>query len=98
MKKERSIQILQDNLEEIRKFHVKTITVFGSVARDEANKKSDIDMLVEFEPDAAVGLFKFIELEDYLGGILGCEVDLATPRSLRDGMNDEIFKDMVRAT
>ena len=97
MKKEQAIQILQENLHELKKFHVKSVAIFGSVARDEATDQSDIDILVEFDPGAIVGLFMFINLKDYLSRILGCEVDLATPRSLRHEMKDNILKELIRA-
>jgi uncharacterized protein len=97
MKKEDAIHILRNNLDEIKKYHVKSLAIFGSVARDESTEKSDIDILVEFEPDATVGLFMFIDLKEYLSEILGCEVDLATPRSLRKEMKEDIFREMIRA-
>jgi predicted nucleotidyltransferase len=47
-----------------KKYKVKTIGVFGSYVRGEQNKKSDVDVLVEFEEP--VGLFEFMALENYL--------------------------------
>ena len=56
------------------RFKVKTIGVFGSYVRGEQNKKSDLDILVDFsEP---IGLFKFVELEDFLSQELVVKVDL----------------------
>lgn len=98
MKKEHALQILQDHLSEIRKYHVTSIAIFGSVARDESTDASDIDILVEFDPQATVGLFMFIDLKDYLSEILGCAVDLATPGSLRKDMKPAILKEMIRAS
>jgi len=51
----------------------------GSVARGDARQDSDVDVLVEFSHP--VGLFQFIELQQQLEALLGCRVDLGTPRS-----------------
>lgn len=97
MKKERAIQLIQENLDEVKKFHVKSLAIFGSVARDEATDESDIDILVEFDPEAKVGLFQFFDLKEYLSKILGCEVDLGTLRSLRKEIRETVLKEMIRA-
>lgn len=63
------------------KFTVKSLAVFGSVARNEINENSDIDLLVEF--NSPVGLFEFLTLQDYLQTLLellfskksGCDVE-----------------------
>jgi len=61
-----------------KKYKVKSIGVFGSVARGDNTKKSDVDVLVEFsEP---IGLFKFIGLENYLSDVLERKVDLVTKK------------------
>jgi len=67
------------------KFQVKSIGIFGSYARGEQTKKSDIDMLVEF--DVPVGFFKFIDLENYLSEKLRVKVDLVTPDALKPLIN-----------
>ena len=47
-------------------YAVETIGVFGSYIRGEQTKKSDVDILVTFKPQAQVGFFKFLELEEFL--------------------------------
>ena len=81
------------NLKE--KFKVKSIGIFGSYARGEQTKTSDIDMLIEF--DALVGFFKFIELEDYLSEMLGVKVDLVTPGALKPLIKPHIIEEAVYA-
>lgn len=67
----------------------------GSVARDEAQDSSDVDLLVEFsEP---VGLFHFIRLQHYLEDALGAEVDLTTEDALAGPVRDSLLEDAVRA-
>jgi len=77
------------------KFHVKSIGVFGSYSREDQEKRSDIDILVEFE--RPVGLFKFIRLEDYLSERLERKVDLVTPDALKPLTKPSIMRDVVYA-
>ncbi|MCL6436847.1 MAG: nucleotidyltransferase family protein [Leptolyngbyaceae cyanobacterium HOT.MB2.61] len=89
------IQTLVNHQEQLKKFAVSTLLLFGSVARDEAHAASDVDLLVEFEKP--VGLFTFIELKEYLEEILDCSVDLGTPQSLRPHLKEVVLKEAVRA-
>jgi uncharacterized protein len=73
---------------------VKSLAVFGSLARGEATPASDIDVLVEF--DRPVGLFEFIRLKLYLEELIGRHVDLVTPDALRPAMRAEILSEAVR--
>lgn len=87
-------KILQKNkklLEE--KYRVKKIGIFGSYMRKETNKKSDIDILVEFSetPD----IFKFIDLENFLRKLLDIKVDLVTKEALKPLIKKEILKETV---
>ena len=79
------------------RYGVKSIRLFGSFARGDVAPGSDMDLLVEFEPSAHVGLFEFIHLRNELSEILGCKVDLATPNALHKTMKDEILREAIRA-
>lgn len=90
------LTILRKDLPHLKeKFKVKSIGIFGSYARGEQTKTSDIDMLVEF--DAPVGFFKFIELENYLSDKLGVKVDLVTPDALKPLIKPDIIQEAVYA-
>lgn len=66
-----------------RRHHIRKLALFGSVLREDFGHNSDLDVLVEFEPDAAVGLFRLAGLEMELSRIFGgCKVDLNTPNCL----------------
>ncbi|HEY9205100.1 MAG TPA: nucleotidyltransferase family protein [Candidatus Methanoperedens sp.] len=94
--KEEILRILKKELPSLKeKFKVKSIGLFGSYAREEQTRTSDIDMLVEF--DAPVGFFKFIELEDYLSEKLGAKVDLVTPDALKPLIKPQIMEEAVYA-
>lgn len=85
---------IQKNLKFLEhSYKVKNIGVFGSVARGDNNQKSDIDILVEFsEP---ISMFRFIDLEDYLGEVVGRKVDLVTKKSLKAAISKEILADVI---
>jgi len=78
MNKDKVIQTLQESQPELAQFQVSSLWIFGSMVRDEAGPDSDVDILVEFEPGAHVGLFALARLQRCLQKILGRKVDLAT--------------------
>ncbi|RJX30006.1 MAG: nucleotidyltransferase [Desulfarculus sp.] len=77
-----------------RDFNVGAIGVFGSCARGEAGQDSDIDILVEFA--APIGLFRFMELEDHLGELLGVKVDLVSKKALKPAIGRQILTEIVQ--
>jgi uncharacterized protein len=76
-------------------FGVKTLAVFGSVARDEAGPDSDVDVLVEF--DRPIGFLEFIGLQDRLTATLGASVDLGTFDSLKPRIRARALSEAVYA-
>jgi hypothetical protein len=98
MKRDEVLRILARNQARLRDYSVRSLFIFGSVARNEAAEASDVDVLVEFEPGKPVGLFLFIRLKQFLEEILDCPVDLATPEALRQSMREQILKEAIRAT
>ncbi len=97
MKQDVVLQLLkQKNAELAKEFGVKSLSLFGSVARNEARPTSDVDLLVEF--DRPVGYFGLFALQDYLEKLLGCSVDIGTPDSLKPYMRERIMGDLVHVT
>ena len=93
----RILQILHEHKSELtEKFDVKSLAMFGSVARDMATHTSDIDILVEYYK--VPGLFRFIELQEYLEKITGSPVDLVTRKALKSQLRDRILKEAVHVT
>ncbi|PIR92370.1 nucleotidyltransferase [Candidatus Falkowbacteria bacterium CG10_big_fil_rev_8_21_14_0_10_44_15] len=76
-----------------KRYHVKKMGVFGSVARAEAGENSDIDILVEF--NAPIGLFDFIELEDCLSKKLHKKVDLVSKKALKPAIKKDILTEVI---
>lgn len=61
---------------------IRKLSLFGSVLRDDFNGQSDVDMLVEFEPDAKITYFDMATMEMELGELLGRTVDLREAQEL----------------
>lgn len=68
------------------------MSLFGSVLRDDFDDQSDIDVLVEFEPDHIPGL-KFAAMQDELSELLGRKVDLLTPGFLSRYVRDRVVRE-----
>lgn len=86
--------ILAEHKEQIKdKFDVKEIGVFGSYVRGQQNKRSDIDILVEFKQP--VGLFEFMDLEEYLENLLKIDVDLVSKKALKPRIGEYILREVV---
>jgi predicted nucleotidyltransferase len=97
VKREEALRVLAAHREELRAMGVERLSLFGSVARDEAGEVSDVDLLVEFAPGARVGIFEFLDVQEALASLLGVEVDLATPASLHPRLREAILREAVVA-
>ncbi len=86
----------QKNAELDKQFGVKSLLLFGSVARNEATAGSDVDLLVEF--NRPVGYFGLFALQDYLEELLGCPVDLGTTDSLKSYVRDRVLGEAIHVT
>lgn len=75
---------------------VKSLALFGSVARDDAGPESDIDLLVEFD-GRPIGLLDFIGLKLRLEKLLGRKVDLVMAGAIKRQLRDRILGEAIRA-
>jgi len=75
-----------------KRHHIRRLAFFGSVLRDDFTPESDVDVLVEFEPDARVGLITFAGIENELSKLLGRKVDLNTAGFLSPYFRDEVLR------
>ena len=94
MKRDEVLAILAAHREQLRKLGVKSLDLFGSVARDEARPDSDVDFLVEFNQPG--GFFQLLRVQYYLEDTLGCSVDLGTQDALREYLREPVVKDVMR--
>jgi uncharacterized protein len=95
MERDRVLAQLKRRKRRLKKFGIHSLSIFGSVARDQANENSDVDILVDFE--RPVGLFEFARLKMYLEGVLERPVDLVTPEALRQELREDILREAIRA-
>ena len=94
MKQDLVLKILkQKNAELSGRFGVKSLFLFGSVARNEATPASDVDLLVEFS--RPVGYFGLFALQDYLENLLGCPIDLGTLDSLKPYIRERVMGELI---
>ncbi len=75
------------------KYHIRRLSLFGSVLREDFGPDSDIDMLVEFLDGHVPGVLKMSELEQELTGIIGRRVDLRTPAELSRYFRDQVMRE-----
>ena len=77
-----------------RRHHICKLSLLGSVLRDDFRPDSDVDVLVEFEPEHIPGLIRFAGMELELSQLLGGrKVDLNTPQFLSPYFRDEVLEE-----
>lgn len=84
-------KILTSHRSQLSDLGTRHLAIFGSTVRNEANRNSDIDILVDF--DAKKGFFVFADLKFYLENILNCDVDLVSTRALHPALKKRIISE-----
>lgn len=87
------VQLLKDRSSEIRSLGVEKLGLFGSVARDDANAESDVDILVRFG-EGRKSYDNFIALAEMLDQLLGRRVELVTPEGLSPFIGPRILEEL----
>jgi predicted nucleotidyltransferase len=96
MTRDQVIERLSRARDEFASLGVRSLELFGSVARGVAGPDSDVDLLVTF--DRSIGLFHFFRVQRRLEEILSCRVDLVMRDAVKRQLRDRIFAEAVRAT
>jgi len=95
--KKHIFRIVQDHKDVIYKeYNVKSLSLFGSVARGDFKPDSDVDLLVSY--NKTPGFFDFLNLKEYLESILERPVDLVTEKALKKQLRKQITKEAERVT
>jgi len=76
-----------------QRFGVTELALFGSAVRGEMRPDSDIDVMVEFDPAARIGILKFESLVEGLEALVGRKIDLVTKRGLKPWVRPEVLKE-----
>ena len=96
------LRVLRAHEAELRRRGVAHAAVFGSVARGEARAASDVDVLIDLDPDRPIGLFDYAEIKLYIAGLFGVDtldgpVDVVNRKTLKSGLREGILRDAVDA-
>jgi len=94
MNREEALACLRAHEAEIKGFGIKSLALFGSVARNEALPNSDLDLVVEFDGDPTYD--RYIGLKILLEDLLRCQVDLVMASAIKPRMRPYIERDAVR--
>lgn len=95
MKRDEIIGFLSDRRQELaERFGVRSLVLFGSVARDEAGPESDVDLLVEFHETP--GLTEYMSLKFWLEDLLGHPVDLVMRGALESWARPVVEAEAIR--
>jgi predicted nucleotidyltransferase len=71
---------------------IKSVAIFGSFVTGAATDTSDVDVLIDFEPAAKVGLLEFVRIQRHLAEAVGRKVDLLTPEAISKYIRNEIMR------
>jgi predicted nucleotidyltransferase len=95
--RENILSVLRDHAPELREAGLVHLRVFGSVARNQANDKSDIDLLADFDRSKRITLVTLGSLESRLSMLLGMKVDLSSPDWMREPIRTRAMQEAVVA-
>lgn len=96
MDRDDTINLLTRHRRELDRFGVRSLALFGSVARGEGHEGSDVDVLVEFEGRATFD--RYMDCKFFLEDLLGRPVDLVTTKALKPRLRPHVEKEAVYVT
>ena len=96
MKRDEVIQLVRTNKAELHKRGIRSVALFGSVARDEASADSDVDLLVDLAPPYTYD--RYIEAKFYFEDLLGCSVDLVMQETLKPRLRSRGERETILVT
>ena len=97
MHQEQVIATLRAHESELRHRGVLHVALFGSVARAEATSTSDIDILIDLDPEAPVGVFEYVALTQNLADLFPSRVDVANRSRLKTLVRPNAERDAIYA-
>ena len=89
------MQTLSMHHHDLKRLGVKSLRLFGSVARNEARPDSDIDFLIEFISEPS--FFELFEVQYFLEDLFHCKIDLGMEESLKEHLREPVLKDVIYA-
>lgn len=97
MDRTRALDILRRSQSALRQRGVRRAALFGSVARGNHRPDSDIDIMVEIDPDAHVTVFDYADLKDYIAGLFDRPVDVVNREQLKPQVAPTAVADAIYA-
>jgi uncharacterized protein len=97
-----ALRILKDHEPELRRRGVTHAAVFGSVARGEARQTSDVDILIDLDPEQPIGLFDYAAIKLYIAALFGLDsldgpVDIVSQTNLKARLRGKILREAISA-
>jgi len=91
--KTQNIEVSKEKIADFcRHWHITKLSLFGSVLRDDFRPNSDIDVLVEFQPEHIPGFLKLHQIQEELSALFGNrQIDLVTPKFLNHRIRDRVL-------
>lgn len=97
MSREDIIARLRENEAALRARGVAHAALFGSRARGDARPNSDTDIMVEIAPDAAVGVYEYVRLKEYIASLFEGPVDVVNREGLKPYVRPAVTSDAIYA-
>src|SRR5262245_20356996 len=97
MNRQEVVSILRGHADALRARGVRHAGLFGSVARGDAGPQSDLDILVELEPDAPLDAFAYAGLKRYIAELFSGPVDVVNRAALKDHLRGRAEADVIDA-
>ncbi|MFM2432663.1 MAG: hypothetical protein RLZZ511_3877 [Cyanobacteriota bacterium] len=93
MEREQVLAVLQQHQEPLKAMGVRSLSLFGSVARNQAGPDSDVDILIDLEPPLTFD--RYMDVKLYLEDYLGAAVDLVSWKSLKPQIHDTVKQEAI---
>jgi uncharacterized protein len=97
MTSEEAIAILVAHRDDLRTRSVRHAALFGSVARGETRSDSDLDILIELDPDAKLGIFEYVGIRQYIADLFTGTVDVVDWAALKPHVRPSAESDAIYA-
>ena len=97
MNRDEVINVLRSHESDLRRRGIRHAALFGSVARDAATASSDIDILIELDPDAPIGVFGYVALKRFIAEMFSGPVDVVDRDALKSSIKHSAVLDTVHA-
>lgn len=97
MNRDEALKVLRRSEADLRARGVRRAALFGSLARGDNRPDSDIDVMVEIDPEASIGVYDYVELKDYIAALFDGPVDVVSRDSLKPYLRPAATGDAVYA-